>query len=83
MGQRRRRQGDTSSPPATIQDRWFDPRCADYSRLNDWTRRLDANSLQLNNGSMAFIASPEFNSEYGSLQAGQDMAGTAGFPPRS
>jgi hypothetical protein len=45
--------------------------------LNDWTHRLDANSLQLNNGSIAFIGSPEFQSKYGSLQATQDTAGTA------
>ena len=58
----------TPSPPATIQDHWFDPRSADFSGLNYWAHQHDANSLQLNNGLMAFIGSPEFQSKYGSLQ---------------
>jgi hypothetical protein len=62
---------------ASPQDHWFDPRSADFSRLNDWTHRVDANSLQLDNRSMAFISSPEFQSRYGSLQAAQDIARTA------
>jgi V8-like Glu-specific endopeptidase len=70
----------TPSPPVTIRDHWFDRRSADLSGLNDWTHRLDANSRQLNNGSMAFVGSPKFQRECGYLQAAQDTAGRPDFP---
>ena len=66
----------TPSPPVTIQEHC---RAVRFSGLNNWIHRRDANSLQLNNGSMAFIGSPEIQSKYGSWQSGQDMAGTAGY----
>jgi V8-like Glu-specific endopeptidase len=63
----------TPSPPVTIQDHhWFDRCSADLSGSNNWTHRLDASSLQLNNGLMAFINSPEFQRGYGDWQAAQD-----------
>ncbi len=54
-------------------------RGADHSWWNDWTHGLDANSLQLKNGSMAFISSPGFQREHGYLRAAQDTTGTADF----